>query len=81
MGLFKDMGKNLGTVKPITIKGIKYKRVKTFKNREKAELFLEEIDKKCKSKRFKPFIEETKIGLRMGFIYRVCIPKNMEVKL
>lgn len=81
MGIFKNFSKNLETVKPITEKGVRYKRIKTFKNKDKAESFLEQISQKCNSKRFKPFIEETRIGPGMGYIYRICVPKHMEVKL
>jgi len=51
-----------------------YKRVKTFKDIVKAEEYLEEMKKEYPSKRFPPFIEETSIGLRLGCVYRVCIP-------
>ena len=55
--------------------GVTFKRIKTFKNPTKAEEYLKEWmeNNEC-SRRHPPFVEETSIGLRLGVIYRVCIP-------
>ena len=60
-------------------KGKVYKKIKTFKNEQKAEEFANKLEKKMKSKRYFPIIERVPIGLGIGWIYRVCIPKDMEI--
>ena len=67
---------NFEAVKKPKYKGRVYKRIKTFKDPAAAEVFLEELKKTSyRSKRYPPFIEKTSIGLRMGFVYRICVPE------
>ena len=78
MGILKFI--KFDPVKRIEHNGIRYKRVKTFKSEHKAEVYLSRVNKSCRSKRYQAFIEQVKIGPGMGYIYRICVPKNMEVK-
>lgn len=52
--------------------GIKYKKIKTFKDEKKAQNFVETLD--TKSRRNLPVIQKVSIGLKLGYIYRVWIP-------
>ena len=61
--------------------GMQYKKVKTFfRNKKKAICFADSLEEKIRSKRMIPVIEEVPIGLGLGMAYRVCIPKDVEVK-
>ena len=61
--------------------GTQYRKVKSFINKpRKAEKFKEELQARMKSSRFPPIVEKVRIGLGLGYVYRVCIPKDMEVK-
>lgn len=59
-------------------RGIEYTVVKRFKDKKKAESYCKELEKTSKSKRVKPIIDRVSIGLYLGYVYRVCIPKKME---
>lgn len=80
MGILKYVNRNLNTIRGIEDKGVRYKRVKTFKSEVKAKAFLDRINKGCRSRRHRSFIESVKIGPGLGYIYRICVPKGMEVK-
>ena len=61
--------------------GKKYKKIKSFiNNQRKAEKFKEKIQADMTTSRFPPIIEKVRIGLGLGYVYRVCVPKDMEVK-
>jgi hypothetical protein len=53
--------------------GIKYKKIKTFKNKNKAKEFVETLE--AKSRRHLPIIQEVAIGLKLGYVYRVWVPQ------
>jgi len=80
LGILKYVNTNFNIIRQAENKGIQYKRVKTFKSEVKAKMYLSEINKNCKSKRHRSFIESVKIGPGLGYIYRICVPKGMEVK-
>lgn len=54
--------------------GKKYKRLKTCKTEREAELLVESIRSSLKSRRFVPVIQKIRIGLGLGYRYRVWIP-------
>ena len=61
--------------------GLKYKKAKTFwgKNgKKKAEEYADQIKNELgisRRKQLQPIIQKVPIGLKLGYIYRVCIPK------
>lgn len=64
----------------LNYKGKRYKSVKSFRSLRKAQEFADELERSaCRSKRFPPVIHQIKIGLGLGYTYRVCIPKDMKV--
>jgi len=61
--------------------GKQYKKVKSFVNKpKKANEFKNKLIDQFKSSRYPPVVEKVKIGLGLGYVYRVCIPKDIEVK-
>ena len=61
------------------ISGVKYKKVKTFRNEKKAQEFAEELQHQMRSRRHQPMIQQVKVGWHMGYVYRVCIPKGVKI--
>ena len=80
MGILRYVNKSFDIARQTKRKGVQYERVKTFKSEEKAKAFLSEINKNCRSKHHRSFIESVKIGPGMGYIYRICVPKDEKVK-
>jgi len=62
-----------------TIHGVKYKKLKTFKGKdgkEQADDYVQDLlDRHVASHRNPPVIQKISIGLKLGYIYRVCIPE------
>jgi len=56
----------------ITRNGIKYKKIKTFKDEKKAKEFIETLD--TKSRRHLPIIQKVNVGLKLGYVYRIWVP-------
>ena len=60
--------------------GKQYKKIKSFINKpKKANELKLKLMQHMKTSRFPPVIEKVRIGLGFGYVYRVCIPKDMEV--
>ena len=85
--LFQTMSGSLSIMPKINIKldayrkpsvdGVQYKKSKTFygkQGKKQAEEYAEALKHKF-SKRFPPVIQKVYIGWRLGYVYRVCIPK------
>lgn len=53
--------------------GIKYKKIKTFRDEQKAKDFVETLE--TRSRRHLPIIQKTAIGLKLGYVYRVWVPQ------
>jgi len=70
---------NIDAFKIPKYRGKKYKRVKTFRSEQKAEDFALQLEDQCESHRFLPLVVRVPIGWKFGYLYRVCIPKDMKV--
>ena len=60
------------------INGWRYRKVKTFRSQHRADEYAESIkDTDCnslRSKRLLPVVQQVRVGLGLGFLYRVCVP-------
>ena len=60
------------------INGWRYRKVKSFRSQHKAEEYAESIKdsdrNSLRSKRLLPVVQQVRIGLGLGFLYRVCVP-------
>jgi len=63
---------SLEVLEKTRINDISYKTIKTFRNKEKAEEYAESVD--SGSVRFPVIVEPVRIGLWLGFLYRVKRP-------
>lgn len=69
----KKINLSLEAFEGMTRDGIKYKKIKTFRDERKAKDFVETLE--TKSRRHLPRIQKTAIGLKLGYVYRVWVPK------
>jgi hypothetical protein len=63
------------------VDGWRYKKMKTFRSQRKAEEYAESIKGDCgslRSRRMPPIVQQVRVGLGLGVIYRVCIPVGKE---
>ena len=74
---------NIEALKIGRYNGLEYRKVKSFINKpRKAEEFKKNLEVKMKAKHLAPIVEKVRIGWRLGYVYRVCVPKKVynEVK-
>ena len=64
------------------IDGWRYKKMKTFRSQKKAEEYAKSLEEhgsgSLRSKRMPTLVQQVRIGLGLGFLYRVCIPIGKE---
>ena len=85
MGFEDGLKFNVDALKGTVFRGKKYRTLKSFGSKRKAELFYDKIESRMPSKRYPPVLESVKVGKLLGFDlgtrYRVKIPKDVKIKI
>jgi hypothetical protein len=69
----KKINLSLEAFEGMTRDGIRYKKIKTFRDETKAKEFIDTLE--SRSRRHLPIIQKVAIGLKLGYVYRVWVPQ------